>query len=159
MKIETGLSTAFGFAKNILDKIWPPSADPNKKMEVAAALEAALQERDNSIIEAQKEIIVAEMNQGDNFTKRARPSVVYMGLIFIAIIHVLFPIVIKLITVFQFTSLSPAQLAELTNLTTLSLPSEFWFSWSSVVSIWAVGRSMEKRGTANKIIKAITGHK
>ena len=100
MKIETGLSTAFGFAKSILDKVWPPEADPNKKLEVAAALEEALQKRDSSIISAQKEIIVAEMNQGDNFTKRARPSVVYMGLVFIALVHVLFPIAIKLITVF-----------------------------------------------------------
>jgi hypothetical protein len=157
MKIETGLSTAFGFAKNILDKVWPPEADPNKKLEAAAEIEAAVQNRDTSIISAKKEIIVAEMNQGDNFTKRARPAVVYMGLVFIALVHVLFPITIKCITIFRLTALSPAQLGELANLTALSLPSEFWLAWGSVVSIWSVGRSMEKRGTANKVIQAITG--
>lgn len=155
----TGLSTAFGFANSVINKIWPPVADPAKKLEAVAGLELALQERDNQIIQAQKEIIVAEMNQGDNFTKRARPSVVYLGLIFIALVHVLFPIAVNLITIFRFTSLTPAQLMNLAKLTKISLPSEFWLAWSSVVSIWAVGRSMEKRGSTNKVIQAITGQK
>jgi len=153
----TGLSTAFGFASTILDKIWPPAADPTKKLEATAAIELALRERDNQVIDAQREIIVAEMNQGDNFTKRARPAVVYMGLIFIALVHVLFPIMMSLITIFKFTSLTPTQLTELTNLAKISLPSEFWLAWGSVISIWSVGRSMEKRGAVNKIIQTITG--
>ena len=34
-------------------------------------------------INASKEVIVAELQQSDNFTKRARPTVIYAGLLFI----------------------------------------------------------------------------
>lgn len=154
-----GIDSALNLANSILNKIWPPSADPNEKLKAASIIEAELNKRDNLIIDAQKEIIVAEMNQGDNYTKRARPSVVYFGLIFIGLVHVLFPIVIKIVLAFRFGNLSSMQIAELSNLLKLTLPAEFWLAWGSVVSIWEIGRSAEKRGANNKVIDMITGRK
>ena len=79
-------------------------------------------------IGAKERIMVAEIQQGDTYTKRARPTIVYVGLIG-AIIDGIGPI--------PFT-LSP----------------EFWYVWGSVCGIYSIGRSMEKRG-ANGVAKKI----
>jgi len=140
----TGLGSVFDFAKGLMDKIWPPQADPNEKIKAQFALQEMLEQRENSLIQAQKEIIVAEMSQADNFTKRARPMLVYAGLFFIFMVHVFFPML---------TWFSKQQLPQLT------LPDDFWWAWGSVVGIWSIGRSAEKFGNASKIVGAITGSK
>ena len=123
-------------AKGIIDKIWPPSADPNLKLQAQIAIEQAIQARENMVVDAQKAIIVAEMQQGDSYTKRARPTLVYSGLLFIFLVHVAFPIVV-------FFTGKP--------MPTLTLPSDFWWAWGSVVGIWSIGRSVVQRGTSGKI--------
>ena len=138
----TGLGSAFEFAKGIMDRFWPTAATEAEKLAALASIAPMLEQRENQLIEAQKEIIVAEMSQGDVFTKRARPMVVYMGLAFIGIVHVLFPCL-----TFFFRQQVP----------TLTLPEEFWWAWSSVVGIWAIGRSLEKSGATSKIVGMITG--
>ena len=82
------------------------------------------------------------MNQGDSYTKRARPTIVYSGLLFIFFVHVLFPMV----SWFKSTTLPE-----------LALPTEFWWAWTGVYSIWIVGRSTEKNGISNKVTSLITG--
>lgn len=139
----TGLGSAFEFAKGVMDRFWPPQASESDKMRAVQELARSMEERENQVIEAQKEIIVAEMSQGDQMTKRARPTIVYAGLAFIFLVHVFLPI-------YSFYAGRPAP--------ELGLPSEFWWAWTSVVGIWAIGRSAEKRGAANKVIEAITGH-
>ena len=129
-------------AKNILDKIWPPAADPNLKLQAQMVIEQAIQGRENVVVEAQKSIIVAEMSQGDNYTKRARPTLVYAGLLFIFLVHVGFPIT-------AFFSGKP--------MPTLVLPSDFWWAWGSVVGIWSIGRSLERKGSESKLVSTITG--
>ncbi len=42
--------------------------------------ETELEQRIRSELDARKEVILAELNQGDKYTKRARPTVVYVGL-------------------------------------------------------------------------------
>lgn len=61
-----------------------------EKQQFKLELEALLQRRDSEIeqtlrseLEAKERILVAELEQGDSFTKRARPTVVYAGLGFI----------------------------------------------------------------------------
>ncbi len=131
-------------AKGIMDKIWPPAADPNLKMQAQMVIEQAIQQRENTVVEAQKSIIVAEMQQGDDYTKRARPTLVYAGLIFIFLVHVFLPII-------AFYKGGPIPV--------LSLPEEFWWAWGSVVGIWSIGRSIERNGVGGKIVGAITGGK
>ncbi|MBW2093008.1 MAG: hypothetical protein JRI34_12910, partial [Deltaproteobacteria bacterium] len=74
-------------------------------------------------------------------------------------IHVILPFFLKLIAVFKFGSLTAGQISELKTLMDLSLPSEFWLAWGSVVSIWQIGRTFEKRGAMNKVVSLITGNK
>lgn len=131
-------------AKSLIDKIFPPQADPNAKLQAQHELEMVLQQRENALVNATQEIIVAEMSQGDSYTKRARPTLVYAGLFFIFLVHVVFPIV------GWFKAMQ---------LPALSLPEEFWWAWGSVVGIWSLGRSFERKGIGGKITEAITGGK
>lgn len=153
----SGFGSAFDLAKNVIDKIWPPEADPNEKLRVQQELAETINKRESTIIDAQKEIITAELQQGDLFTKRARPMVVYVGLACILLIHVLFPMIASLVGIFQIGSLTPAQVVSLNELKEVSLPSQFWACWGSVISIWSIGRSAEKRGFSNKVISLING--
>ena len=117
----TGLGSVAEMAKGIIDKIFP-----------------------DRMSEAQKSVMVAEMGQGDTYTKRARPTIVYAGLLFIFLVHVAFPII---------TYISGRALPE------LSLPTEFWWSYTGVCGVWIMGRSMEKNGANNKIVNMVTGSK
>jgi hypothetical protein len=103
-----------------------------------------VEKREASLVDAQKSIIVSEMQQGDTYTKRARPTLVYAGLFFIFLVHVLFPIA-------AFFTNKP--------MPTLLLPTEFWWAWSGVCGVWVLGRSAEKKGAAGKLVSMITGGK
>ena len=108
-----------------------------------------VQERDSDIeetirtrLKVKETILVAELTQGDKYTKRARPTVVYAGLGFIFYIYCLVPVVAKI-----FGSDMPP----------LTLPDAFWAGWSGIVATWSIGRTMEKRGASNRFSRAVTG--
>jgi len=155
----TGLGSTFDFAKGVMDRFWPKKASEEEKMAAVAQLVPMIESRESAVIDAQKSIMVAELQQGDNYTKRARPTVVYAGLAFIALVHVIMPFALKIAAVFAIGSLTPEQLAELKGLMDVQLPGEFWAAWGSVISIWSIGRSAERRGMSNKLIEMITGGK
>lgn len=108
------------------------------KKELQLELEKILHERDmanieqaTAIIGAKERVMVAELKQDDAFTKRARPSIVYVGLI---------AAVIDAIGTIDF-----------------SMPADFWYVWGGVCGVYAIGRSAEKRGNGNAVTRAITG--
>ncbi len=103
---------------------------------------AEIEESAREEMKAKASIIVAEMQSGDNFTKRARPSVVYFGMIVIAINHVLGP--------WLFVAAGH-------EIPSIELPSEFWYAWSGIVATWSLGRSVERRGAQNKLTSLING--
>lgn len=140
----TGLGSIAEFARTIVDKFFPPSMSSAEKAEYQLKLQAMIEQREISLIEAQKSIMVSEMDQGDNYTKRARPSLVYAGLVFIFMVHVIFPMV---------TFFTREQIPA------LSLPAEFWWAWTGVVGVWVIGRSMEKGGSSGGVLDVITGKK
>ena len=114
-----------------------------EKAELNLRMQAMIIERENKIqaaimteLGAKERIIVAEMSQKDNFTKRARPTVVYAGLVFIAINHVIAP------WASHFAGIE---------VPLIEMPTEFWVAWGGIVETWSVGRSMEKMGGSNKI--------
>jgi len=114
-----------------------------EKAEFKMQMNDLIVKRENKIQEAimaelgaKERIIVAEMAQKDNFTKRARPTVVYAGLSFIAINHVIAP--------------WASHFAGIT-VPLIEMPTEFWLAWGGIVATWSVGRSMEKMGASNKI--------
>lgn len=81
-------------------------------------------------------VMVAELTQDDKFTKRARPMVVYVGLL--------------AMIVDGFSDIA------------FTMPEQFWQGWMAVVGIWAVGRSAEKvgaNGSLGKVAEWITGNK
>jgi len=139
----SGFGAVADLASGILDRFFPPKMDEGEKARVQLELQKMLQTRETALLDAQKSIIVSEMNQGDNFTKRARPMIVYVGLLFIFLVHVLLP------------SLAFFSARELPS---LGLPDQFWWAWGGVCSIWVVGRSYEKNGAVNKVVSAITGN-
>jgi len=122
-----------------------------EKQKFKLEMESLLQKRDSEIeeslrseLQAKERILVAELTQGDSYTKRARPTVVYAGLVFIAFNYVIVPIISDL-----FGARMPA----------FELPAEFWYGWSGIVATWSVGRSFEKRGATGGVVRAITGTK
>jgi hypothetical protein len=120
-----------------------------EKQRFKLELEALLQKRDSEIeetirseLQAKERVLVAELAQGDNYTKRARPTVVYAGLAFIFINYCLVPIIGRLFSI---------------DMSVLPLPNAFWAGWSGIVATWSIGRSFEKRGASNPVVRAITG--
>jgi len=138
----TGIGSVADLAKGLIDRFFPPDVTPEQRAKVQIEVEKMLQQDRNVLLDAQKSIIVAEMQQTDTYTKRARPTIVYAGLGYIFLVHVFMPLVAF------FTSKA---------LPTVVLPSEFWWAWSGVCGIWIVGRSAEKKGVENKLVSMITG--
>ena len=91
------------------------------------------------------DIIKSEMAQGDNYTKRARPTIIYGGLVFVFIVYVLLPVIAYI------SNTPPGEMPQ------IELPSEFWWAWGTVVSVYGAGRSAEKMGITNKITQLATG--
>jgi len=138
-----------GVVKEVGDVVDKFNLSGEEKQQFKLELEALLQKRDSEVEEslrtelgAKERILVAELSQGDNYTKRARPTVVYAGLFFIFFNYCLVP--------FIGTALG-------TPIKPLDLPPEFWYGWSGIVMTWSVGRSFEKSGTSNRLTRTITG--
>ena len=121
----------------------------DEKAAVMLEIERIAQEQASEIEEtvraevgAKERILVAELTQGDNFTKRARPTVVYAGLAFLLVNNIIMP---------WTTYLSGYEVP------TIDLPDTFWVGWSGIVATWSVGRTLEKRGVKSKIVDVVTG--
>jgi hypothetical protein len=141
----TGIGSVADFASTLVKRFIPPKMTDAEKAQAQVQVQEMVEKRDASLIDAQKSIIVSEMQQADAYTKRARPTLVYAGLFFIFLVHVLFPIA-------AFFSDKPMP-------GSLTLPAEFWWAWSGVCGVWVLGRSAEKRGAAGKLLGMITGGK
>lgn len=98
-------------------------------------------------LDAKAGIIKAELQQEDPYTKRARPTVVYTGLGVIVVNYALFPILYWLIQVIAW--MNEAVMFDFPPQPLLELPGEFWWAFTTVVSIYGVGRTVEKRGVSN----------
>jgi len=147
----TGIGSLAELAKGLVDRFWPPAASEAEKMAASMQLQQMLEARESALLEAQQSIIVAEMTQGDAFTKRARPSIVYFGLAAIGLVHVLLPMIAWVALVATSTTLE--------RMPNIVLPGEFWAAWGGICSVWVIGRSAERRGATGKIVGMITGAK
>jgi hypothetical protein len=159
------ISEIFGqTAKGLLDSVEGIIGEfhlsPEQKQQFTLQMQALVQKRDSEIEEtlraelASKErVLVAELSQGDNYTKRARPTVVYVGLAVIVFNYCIVPLLLRLVGLLGQTHAAAASFEP------LSLPTEFWLGWSGIVATWSIGRSAEKRGIRNKAVSLITGSK
>lgn len=147
----TGIGSLADLAKGLVDRFLPPQATASERLAAQVQIQQTLEARENAVLDTQKAVMVAEMQQGDNYTKRARPSIVYYGLWFIGLVHVLLPIVAWI--VLKLTG-SP-----MTDMPNIKLPSEFWVAWGGVCSVWSIGRDAARGGVTSKIVNMITGAK
>lgn len=120
-----------------------------EKQKFKLEMEALVQRRDLEIeetirteLQSKERVLVAELTQGDTYTKRARPTVVYAGLGFIFMNYCIIPAI---------QSLAGVQVKP------FELPTEFWIGWSGIVATWSIGRSAEKRGARSRLTSIITG--
>ena len=142
-----GIGEAVKGIGDVVDRfVTTPDEKTTAKLEIQkilAAQDAPLQETLRAEISAKEKILVAELQSGDRYTARARPTIVYVGLAVIVANDCLFPWL-----AWAFGKAPP----------TFSLPSEFWIAWGGVVSVYAIGRTMEKRGASGGVVGAITGN-
>jgi len=149
--ISKVLSSGFGDdvekVGNVADRFHLSGEEKQKfKLEMEALLlkrDSVVEQTLRSELQAKERILVAELKQGDAYTKRARPTVVYAGLAFTLFNYTIVPVLSKINGI----DISP-----------LELPSEFWYGWSGIVATWSVGRTMEKRGASNPVSRAVTGN-
>jgi len=114
----------------IKDLVSEAITDKDKALAINAKIDELENQLASKIIDAKKEVMVAELKQDDKYTKRARPTVVYAGLSFIFLQFVL-PYVN------YFLSLElPAP----------TVPGEFWLAWGGAVGVYAFSRSKYEKG-------------
>jgi len=140
-----------GFIKavgDVIDNLHTSSEEKaEKKLELKKMIlahEAMLEKTLQTELQAKERIIVAEMKQGDNFTKRARPAVVYTF-----VLTILIAVIRSAITG------EPPVILE-------QIPTELWKLWTAVMGVWMVGRTAEKmgaNGVFGKITSKVTGSK
>ncbi|MCV2883319.1 holin family protein [Aestuariibacter sp. AA17] len=146
---STGTSSLISSVAKVADQFITTDEERNAfKVQMAALIqkrESEIEQTLRSEQRAKQAILSAELNQDDKFTKRARPMLVYFGLLMIATNYMVFPILSRFLDV----SSTPLP----------SLPMEFWAGWSGIVATWCIGRSAEKIGATNKVTRLVTGKK
>lgn len=147
----TGIGSLADLASNLVNRFWPPSASEAEKIGASMQIQQMLEAREIAVLDAQKTIIAAEMSQTDNYTKRARPTIVYFGMFAIGLVHVALPVLAWMALTLTGKPLE--------GMPTIALPSEFWMTWGGVCGVWIIGRTAEKSGAAGRIVSAITGAK
>lgn len=123
----------------------------DEKAKVMLEIEQVVTQRLSQIEESARsetvatmEIIKAEMAQGDNYTKRARPSVVYFGLF---------------LTFWNYMVLPTVALWAARSYAPVEVPNDFWWVWGGICSAWVLGRTAERIGVKSKVTEVITGNK
>lgn len=141
-----GASNLIDTLSNVVDKFTLSKEEKQQfKIEMQGQIvqaEKAVEESYQKALDARAEIIKAEMVHGDTFTKRARPTIIYAGLIFISIAYIIVPIIAAI-----GGNTAPK----------IVLPPEFWYAWTTVVGVYGAGRTAEKLGTVNKLTNLATG--
>jgi len=129
------------------------------QVQLGALLEqhaSSVQQSADSTLDLRQKLLISEMQDGDPFTRRARPSVVYAGLLFIFLNYVVIPGAGYLLGAasVQCDTGKPGTCEVKGG---LPLPREFWWAWGGIVGTWSVGRSYEKVRGANRLSSLVTG--
>ncbi|WP_340113173.1 holin family protein [Maribellus mangrovi] len=142
-----GITDVVDSVGNVIDRFTLSKEEKQEfKLEMQSRmmkLEGELEETYRKELDARQEIIKAELAQGDKYTKRARPTIVYSGLAFIFLVYVIVPVI--------------AYISGANEMPDIQLPNEFWWAWGTVVGVYGVGRSAEKMGITNKLTNYMTG--
>lgn len=136
-----------GLVEGLMPIIQGDVSDPAKveaAVRTLAARQAALAEAE---LQRRIEALRQEMNppalvEDTPYTRSARPTVIYAGLLFICVVHVVVPVVAF------FTMREPSG---------IELPEGFWWAWGTVVTGIVAGRSYEKVNKPNTVSRILTG--
>lgn len=109
---------------------------------VVTARLAVLESTATAELQAKERVITAELQQGDNYTKRARPTLVYFGMLVVFANYCVAPLLTTFVGI---------------ELPSMDLPTEFWVAWGGTVSAWSIGRSFERVGIKSKTTSILTG--
>src|SRR5210317_1823513 len=92
-----GITDVVDSVGNVIDRF---TLSKEEKMEFKLEMQSRLMKMENELeetyrteLQTRSDIIKSEMAQGDNYTKRARPTIVYAGLLFIFFVYVLIPVI------------------------------------------------------------------
>lgn len=101
---------------------------------IQARVEANLEKEfivyEEQLADSRSKVLVAELQQSDKYTKRARPSIIYVGLFVIVFNYVL---VQPIMALFGHPDFVP-----------INLPALFWATWGGITGTYSIGRSLEK---------------
>lgn len=140
----SGLISGIG---DVADKFITTGDEKNQfKLEMEQVITARMNMMNEQAVtemNAKSEIIQAELKQGDNFTKRMRPSLGYFGMIVIFYNYCIIPS----IGVFK---------PDL-GIVAFEMPGEFWLAWGGMMATYSIGRSQEKKGQGNKVTGMLSG--
>ncbi len=112
-------------------------------MQIVQARDSEIEETLRVEYGAKERIMVAEMQQGDNYTKRARPTIIYTGLVLVFL-----DMASRAISFFMNVDLPIAS---------TFIDPAFMYTWGAVAGVYSIGRSAEKRGNTSAIVASITG--
>jgi len=133
--------------------------DPNQAGELNAAIEQYAHEKWTAeeasfqrVIEAKEHVMIAELQQGDPYTKRTRPLILRRGFYMIMCAYGWMIAVRPLLVSFGMDIPEPPDLA-------IALFEKFVYTWSALTGTYILGRGAEKVGAGGKIISMITGSK
>jgi hypothetical protein len=147
-----GLLSGIG---GIIDKF---QLSPKDREQMKLEMEGLLMQKEKDAedtyrleLQSKTQIMQAELTQGDNYTKRARPTIIYAGLIFIMLelfglrhffLYHLYP--------------DKDMLKEMMKASD-GIFNTFLITWASVAGVYSIGRTVEKSGKANQVTNFITG--
>ena len=133
---------------------------PAEKNELTSELRQLIAQRDTEIehtfrveMESKQAIMVAEMKNGDKWTSRARPMIIYAGLGAFILNGTIFPIAMAIILTIQGVPWHLINMAQYQ----LPVPQELIAGWTVATSVYAWSRGKEKLGSGNAFTKALTG--
>lgn len=147
--IGNTIGKVLGEVRGVFDDLHHSGEEKDETMlKIEAILTTRLSEAETTLrteIEAKSAIMVAEMNQEDKYTKRARPTIIYSGLALVFL-----DMAARMITFFLNTEIP---------MPSSFIDPAFMYTWGTVAGVYAIGRSAEKRGINNRAVSAITGVK
>jgi len=130
----------FKGAESLIDEL---HTSPEEKAEMKLKMKKLELEAHNQISltmqkenEVKRDVMVAELQQGDSFTKRARPMFIYAMTGLIVANYFILPLL---------------------KMPPIELPEQMWNLMTIAFSVYAIGRTFEKTGVAGKLTKKIMG--
>lgn len=102
--------------------------DATQAQQIKGAIQQALVAQQGAILDATKSVMIADAQQDDKFTKRARPTVVYWSISFTTLIAILA----------MFGAADPVVAA------LKQIPTELWYLMTAGIGLFGASRGVEK---------------